>query len=122
VMMKLINNLICGVQIATIAEAIALIERAGMDRDKVLNILYAGAPGSPIVKAIGPRMAAKDYGVNFVLKLMEKDLRYALAVAGQHGAELETVAAAHKLFQTAAQKGFAEKDMSAVVEPLRARR
>lgn len=122
VLMKLVNNLICGVQIATMAEAIALIERTGMDRDKALNILYAGAPGSPMVKTIGPRMAAKNYDVNFVLKLMEKDLRYALEVAGRHGAQLETGAAAHKIFQTAAQSGFAEKDMSAVVEPVRASR
>ncbi|HEV2498572.1 MAG TPA: NAD(P)-dependent oxidoreductase [Terriglobia bacterium] len=119
VTMKLINNLTCGVQIATMAEVVALIERTSMDREKVLNLLYAGAPGSPIVKTIGPRMAARNYDLNFVLKLMEKDLRYALALAGQHGADLKTVAAAHQLFQTAAQSGLGGKDMSAVVELLR---
>lgn len=122
VTMKLINNLICGVQIATMGEAVALIERTGMDREKVLSLLYAGAPGSPIVKTIAPRMAERNYEVNFFLKLMEKDMRYALALGASQGVKMETVAAAHRQFQTAAQNGYGEKDMSAVVEPIRAAR
>lgn len=120
VTMKLLNNFICGVQIATMGEAVALIERTGMDRDKVLNVLYAGAPGSPIVKTIGPRMAERNYQVHFFLKLMEKDMRYALALGAEHGVKLETAAAAHHQFHTAAQNGFGEKDMAAVVEQIRA--
>lgn len=119
VMMKLINNLICGVQIATLAEAMALVERTALDRDQVLRLLYAGAPGSPIVKTIAPRMAARNYDVNFFLNWMEKDLRYALSLGQAHGAALETVSAARSLFEASLQRGLGEKDMSAVIEPLR---
>lgn len=122
VTMKLLNNLICGVQIAVMAEAVALIERTGMDRDKVLSLLYAGAPGSPIIKTIGPRMAERNYEVNFFLRLMEKDMRYALALGAEHAVKMETVAAARRQFHAAVESGFGEKDMSAVVEPLRAAR
>lgn len=119
VMMKLVNNLTCGVQIATLAEALALVERTPLDREQVLRLLYAGAPGSPLVKTIGPRMAARNYDANFFLNWMEKDLRYALGFGESYGAALETVAAARRLFEASIQQGLGAKDMSAVVETLR---
>ena len=59
-LLKLINNFICGVQVAALAEAMAMIERSGLDRAKVLDVLTNGAPGSPIVKTVSARMAAPD--------------------------------------------------------------
>ncbi|HTF63372.1 MAG TPA: NAD(P)-dependent oxidoreductase, partial [Edaphobacter sp.] len=43
--MKLINNFLCGVQVASLAEALTWIERSGLDREKALTILKSGAPG-----------------------------------------------------------------------------
>jgi hypothetical protein len=43
--MKLINNFLCGVQVASLAEGLAWIERSGLDRDNALSILKAGAGG-----------------------------------------------------------------------------
>ena len=51
-LLKLINNFVCGVQVASLAEALAMIERSGLDRAKALEILTDGAPGSPLVKAV----------------------------------------------------------------------
>lgn len=118
--MKLINNFLCGVQVASLAEGIAWIERTGLDREKALDILKAGAPGSPLLGAISTRMIAHDYAVNFHLKLMAKDLHYAHAEAATTGIDLTTASNAEALFQVAVAKGFAEQDMSSVVEPLRA--
>ncbi len=119
-MMKLINNFLCGVQVASLAEAVAWIERSGLDRDKALTLLKNGAPGSPMISAISERMASRDYTVNFLLKLMSKDVQYAHATAAKSGVELRTAAAARSLFEIAAAEGHAEQDMSSVVEPLRA--
>ncbi|CAN5703716.1 NAD(P)-dependent oxidoreductase [soil metagenome] len=118
--MKLINNFLCGVQVASLAEGMAWIERSGIDRDKALGILKAGAPGSPLLGAISARMANQDYAVNFVLKLMAKDLQYAHDEAATTGIDLTTATNAQALFAAAAEQGYAEKDMSSVVEPLRA--
>src|SRR5208283_5707252 len=49
-MMKLVNNFLCGVQAASFAEALALIDAGGLDRAKAMSILTGGAPGSGIVK------------------------------------------------------------------------
>lgn len=117
--MKLVNNFLCGVQVASLGEALALVEKEGLDADKALGVLLNGAPGSPLVKAIAARMAGRDYSVNFSLKLMEKDLNYALAEADRQAASLKTVASARDLFHNAVQRGFGELDFSAVIEPLR---
>ena len=77
-MMKLVNNFMCGVQAASLAEASALVRNAGLDREKALAILTNGAPGSPLVKTLAARAAAGDFTPNFVLRLMAKDLTYSI--------------------------------------------
>jgi 3-hydroxyisobutyrate dehydrogenase len=117
--MKLLNNFLCGVQVASLAEGMAWLERSGLDRDKALQILKSGAPGSPLLSAISARMVSEDYTVNFLLRLLSKDLAYAQAAAAQADVDLTTATNAKQLFDRAAAAGYGEKDMSAVVEVLR---
>jgi 3-hydroxyisobutyrate dehydrogenase len=118
-MIKLINNFLCGVQVASLAEAIAWIERSGLDRTQAVNVLTEGSPGSPLVKMLAARMTAADYTPNFKLALMAKDLRYAGTTAAQNGVELGSAAAALAAFQAAIGRGDGERDMAAVIERLR---
>jgi 3-hydroxyisobutyrate dehydrogenase len=118
-LLKLINNFICGVQVAALAEAMALIERSGLDRGRALEMLLNGAGGSPLLKTLAPRMTARDYTPNFLLSLMTKDLTYALQEGSRHALRFETVAAALEVFKRAIASGYGEQDFSAIVEPLR---
>ena len=97
--LKLINNFLCGVQIASLAEGLAWIERSGLDREKALAFLKTGAGGSPVIGAVSARMVSQIYGVNFLLRLMAKDLRYAETEAARCDIELTTAEAARKLFE-----------------------
>jgi 3-hydroxyisobutyrate dehydrogenase len=117
--MKLINNFLCGVQVASLAEGLAWIERSGLDADKALSILKAGAPGSPLLAAISARMISQTYTVNFLLKLMTKDLLYAQNEAAQCDVDLKTAEVARSLFEIAIEQGFGDKDMASVIEPIR---
>ena len=117
-LMKLINNFVCGVQAAALAEALALIEKSGLNRDQASMVLLNGAPASPLVKALAPRMLARDYTVNFALELMSKDLTYAAAEGERNSVPLTTAPAALSLFNRAVEQGFGQLDFSAVVEPL----
>jgi len=118
--MKLVNNFMAGVQAANLAEALAMIEASGLDRDAAYSVLSNGAPGSPLVKTVGPRMIARDYDVNFMLSLMRKDLAYAIEEAATRGIVLSTAATARALYDRAIAAGLARADFSAVIEPLRA--
>jgi 3-hydroxyisobutyrate dehydrogenase len=119
--MKLINNFVCGVQAAALAEALGLIEASGLDRDKALEVLMNGAPGSPVVKTLAPRMVAREYAPNFYLRLMAKDLTYALEEGKRHGQPLGTVAAALEDVQRGIAAGHSDKDFSAMIEAFRQR-
>lgn len=117
--MKLINNFLCAVQVTSFAEALAWIERSGLRRDAALDVLKKGAPGSGIVSGMSERMTKRTYEVNFLLRLMAKDLRYARAAAARLGVSLTTSEATEELFRRAQAQGYAEKDMSAVAEVVR---
>ena len=81
-----------------------------------------GAPGSPLLKILSARMVARDYTPNFFLKLMAKDLGYAMAEGESHGIALQTATAALAVFRRALAANLGDQDFSAVVEPLRVHR
>src|SRR5215813_647934 len=118
-LLKLINNFICGVQVAALAEGMAMIERSGLDSTKAVEILANGAPGSPLVKAVSTRMTSPDYTPNFRMSLMAKDLEYAIHEGEKVALDLETARAALRSFQVAIAEGNGDKHMAAVVEPIR---
>jgi 3-hydroxyisobutyrate dehydrogenase len=118
-LLKLINNFLCGVQAVSLAEALALIENAGLDRETATQVLANGAPGSPLLKTLLPRMTGRDYTPHFRLSLMRKDLEYSLKEADQRGVRLSTAQSALEAFERAVASGRGMQDLSAVVEPLR---
>jgi 3-hydroxyisobutyrate dehydrogenase len=118
-LVKLINNFVSGVQAVAIAEAIALIEKTDLDAPKALAVVTEGAPGSPLVKTMAKRMTTPDFTPNFALKLMMKDLRYAIGEAQSHSMSLATAAAAVGVLSKANDSGLGDLDFSAVVELLR---
>ena len=118
-LLKLINNFLCGVQAVSLAEALAVIERAGLDREIATQILANGAPGSPLLKTLSARMTARDYTPHFHLALMRKDLEYSLKEAAERGVRLSTAQSALEAFERAVESGRGMQDVSAVVEPHR---
>lgn len=116
---KLVNNFVCGVQVAALAEAVAMIEASGLDRDRALAVLLEGAPGSPLVRGVAGRMIDRTYDVHFRVDLMGKDLAYARDEAARHDIPLHTAVAAIERFALASRSGYGDRDIAAVVEPLR---
>jgi 3-hydroxyisobutyrate dehydrogenase len=118
-LMKLINNFLCGVQVASIAEAIAMAERSGLDARQAAAVLSAGSPGSPLIKIVAQRMLDRAYTPNFFVPLMAKDLAYARDAFARAGIELKSAEVARERFVAAANAGWNDKDIAAIVELLR---
>jgi 3-hydroxyisobutyrate dehydrogenase len=79
---KLINNLMGAIQIAGIAEGIAIAEQAGLDMALVREALESSVVASPQVLRHAPRMIARDFSnPTFTAALRHKDARYAAALA-----------------------------------------
>lgn len=79
---KLINNLMGAVQIASLAEGVAMAERAGLDMNLVAEALSTGAVASPQVIRHSKRMVTRDFsGASFTASLRHKDAAYAVRLA-----------------------------------------
>jgi 3-hydroxyisobutyrate dehydrogenase-like beta-hydroxyacid dehydrogenase len=79
---KLINNLLGAVQIASLAEGLAIAEQAGLDMKLVAEAMATGAVASPQVIRHSKRMVARDFsGASFTTALRRKDAAYAVALA-----------------------------------------
>ncbi len=79
---KLINNLMGAIQIAGIAEGLAIAEQAGLDMKLVLEAVETGVAASPQVLRHSKRMVARNFsGATFTAALRQKDAAYAVALA-----------------------------------------
>ncbi len=116
--LKLINNFMCGVQLASLAEALSMVDRAGLDRAQAVDLLANGSPGSLFVRLAAGRMASGDETVNFMLKLMAKDLTYAKAEGEALGVDMATATAALAQVQAGIAKGFGDGDISGLYKAM----
>ncbi len=115
-MMKLVNNSLCGVQAASFAEALSLIDSGGLDRAKAISILTGGAPGSGILKRMAEHETMNDFTAVFALRWMTKDLAYAIHTASGEGVTLPLATAALSVFQQAMALGYGDEDFAAVIK------
>jgi 3-hydroxyisobutyrate dehydrogenase len=116
---KLANNFLCGVQAASLAEAVALFEKRGLDVEQAMSILTDGAPASPLLKAVSRRMLDRAYDPHFLVPLMGKDLGYAGQALAEVGIVSAIAAAARQRFVEADDAGYGNKDIASIVERLR---
>lgn len=72
---KLCNQLICGINIQAVCEAIALGRASGVDLEQMRSVLLGGSAASWMLDKLGPAMIAGDAGAGFRIDLMLKDLR-----------------------------------------------
>lgn len=120
--MKLAVNTMIAVTNESIAEALVLAERSGIERAAAYDVLASGAVASPFV--LYKRNAFLDPDsepVAFTTTLMRKDLRLALEVAGDLGVRLAAVEAADEILERACAAGFGDADFSRVADVIRHR-
>ncbi len=111
---KLINNMLSGTATAAMAETAAMVEAAGLDKAAAMEILNEGASGSRLMKTRYPKMFNRDFTPNFQLELMEKDLRYFLALAQDLDRPAPIASLVRSQFQAARRAQLGKLDSSAV--------
>src|SRR5271169_2106941 len=112
--MKLVVNTLLGVGMQAIAEAVVLGEKAGLDRERLLEVLAKTAVVAPAHVGKLARLATNDYSPQFPLRLMNKDLQLILKAAAQEQLTMPATEAAFRVnSDELAHSG--EEDFSAVV-------
>jgi 3-hydroxyisobutyrate dehydrogenase-like beta-hydroxyacid dehydrogenase len=112
--MKLVVNTLLGVGMQAIAEAVVLGEKAGLDRDRLLEVLAKTAVIAPAHVGKLARVAANDYSPQFPLRLMHKDFQLILDTAAQEHVPMPATEAAFRVNSDELAHSN-EKDFSAVL-------
>jgi 3-hydroxyisobutyrate dehydrogenase-like beta-hydroxyacid dehydrogenase len=118
-MVKLINNTVAAVNTAAVAEGIAVGRRAGLDLDKLIEVIGAGSGASAMLDLKAGPIIERDYEALFKLGHMLKDVRHCLAEAEALGVDMRVAAAAERLYAEADDAGHYDDDFAAVAEQVR---
>ena len=116
---KLVNNLLAGINLAGAAEALALAERAGLDASLMLDVIERSSGQSWIGSDRMRRALAGDLAPRAHTTLLNKDTHLALDMARRLGTDTPVGAQAAALFARACDGGFAAFDDASLLELLR---
>jgi 3-hydroxyisobutyrate dehydrogenase-like beta-hydroxyacid dehydrogenase len=111
---KVINQLIVGLTIETVAEALTLAEKSGVDPRMVQQALQGGFADSKILQLHGSRMIDRSYVPGARATIQLKDLKLAQALASEAATELPHLASTLMLYQKLIARGDGELDHSAI--------
>ena len=115
-MLKLLNQIVVGIDMLAVAEAMALAKKAGIDMDKLFTVLSTGAANSFTVQYYMPKMMRGDYEPGFRAAHLKKDLRYALETANKLGVPLPGTAITLELYNALVAKGLGDKGTQALLK------
>lgn len=111
---KLAMNLILALEVEALAEATALVTHAGLDGQKLIDVLQSSMGRSPLMDVKAPLILKNDYPASFPLRLMHKDVRLALELARQQKIELPAGAAAYSTYSAVKDAAKDDPDYAAV--------
>ncbi len=115
---KAANQIIVGLTIGAVAEALALAKRAGVDPGKVRQALAGGFAASRILEVHGLRMVDQTFDPGGKATTQRKDLAQALELAQELGMELPATALNRDLYDKLIEMGGGELDHSALIKVL----
>ena len=106
---KLAMNMILALQVDALAEALALVTRAGLKGEDLVEVMQSSMARSGVLDIKAPNLLKGEYKPSFPLRLMHKDLGLALELANQIGVALPATAAARETYNYV--KGAAKEDL-----------
>ncbi len=118
---KLANQMIVGVTIGAVAEALLLCERGGADMARVREAISGGFADSRILQVHGQRMIERDFTKRGAVSVQLKDMRNALSTAAEVGYDAPITALFERLYADAVEHGLADLDHSALFVELASR-
>jgi 3-hydroxyisobutyrate dehydrogenase-like beta-hydroxyacid dehydrogenase len=106
---KLAMNLILALQVDALAEAMALVRGAGLDGEKLVEVMQSSMARAAVLDVKAPLLLRGEYPPSFPLRLMHKDVGLALELAKDVGITLPAAAAAYGTYS--AVKAAAKEDL-----------
>jgi 3-hydroxyisobutyrate dehydrogenase len=118
VTMKIATNLGLGVQMLAFSEAVVLAEKAGIARDRAVEVLLRSVAASPMLKYRGPFVLGMPAEAFFNVPMMQKDLGLALELGRAISVPLPSAALAHEMLSAARGQGLGDYDFAVLFDVL----
>lgn len=109
---KLANQMIVGITIGAVAEALLFAERGGADMGKVREAISGGFAASRVLELHGQRMVERDFVKRAAMTVQLKDMRNALATAQEIGFDAPVCTLFERLYADGVEHGDADLDHS----------
>lgn len=114
--MKLVVNMLMGVQMPALAEAVVFGERAGLPRKAILDMINGSGYSSPVMNLRCPMMEQRAFErALFRLSLMRKDMMLLLAESQELGVPMPVSEASYAALTAAKAQGLGDLDVAAIV-------
>ncbi len=115
---KAANQIVTGVSVLTVAEALNFARKNGVDPAKVREALMGGAANSKILENHGQRMLDRNFNPGFKSWMHQKDMNIVMQTAHKLGVCLPATAAAAQMFNAMVGNGLGEEDSVAMIKLL----
>ncbi|MEJ1380019.1 MAG: NAD(P)-dependent oxidoreductase, partial [Candidatus Sedimenticola sp. (ex Thyasira tokunagai)] len=112
---KMVNQICFAGLLQSLAEGINFAQRAGLDTEKVFNVLSKGAAQSWQMENRATTMSAGEFDFGFAVDLMRKDLSICMAEAQNNGSALPVTALVDQFYQQIQMKGGNHFDTSSLI-------
>ena len=114
--MKLVLNMLMGSQMPALAEAVVFGERAGLEREKILEMISKSGYSSPMMSFRCAIMGQRNFEfAAFKLGLMRKDMTLVLSEAVKYGVPMPVTESAHSMLTAAESQGLGDLDVASIL-------
>jgi len=115
---KLCNQILCGLNLLAVSEAVVFARKVGLDPAVMLQAVSTGAAGSWALDNLGTRMLKRDFAPMFMIDLQQKDLRIALATGRDRKVPLPGTGLVHQLLAANQAAGEGREGTQALVKTI----
>jgi 2-hydroxy-3-oxopropionate reductase len=115
---KACNQLVTAQMIEAVSEALVLGSRAGVDPEKILDVLSAGLAANKVMEVRRQKFLEHDFSPSFRARLHAKDLAIVLETARELGVALPSAGVVAQMFSALLGQGRGDEDHSALVTVL----
>ena len=112
---KACNQVVVALNYAAVSEALVLGAKAGVDPEKIVEVLSGGLAASRVLEMRGPSMIEHQFAPGFRVNLHRKDLGIALATGKEHAVPLPVTALVGQFFDMLAAEGHGDLDHSSLL-------
>ena len=113
-LVKLLGNMMSATALEMLGEVVAVIRKRGLDPQPFVDLMTSTMFGGRAHKIYGDKIARQNYAAGFVLPLVLKDVRLALAEAEKAGAPMPSVGVVRDRLITGIARGYGELDWTAL--------